>query len=178
MVVGMIFGLVVVIITQRIAELLLAKCNRKWALKQGACEYGADHYPIFFIIHIAWLIGWVFEADFKNTLSNFWPAWLSLFLFAQVIRYWCIITLGRFWNTRILVIPGCKAVRSGPYRYLKHPNYLAVAIELAAVPLIFNAFWAAALATCANAALLLLVRIPAEEHALLLLLPVDCNQDN
>ncbi|WP_169717835.1 hypothetical protein SPSIL_012720 [Sporomusa silvacetica DSM 10669] len=166
MVAGMIGGLASIIVIQRLSELLLANRNGVWMLKQGGSEYGARHYPLFFLLHTAWLVGWVLEGYFTNSLGSCWPVWLSLFLFAQVVRYWCIISLGHYWNTRILVIPGDLAVRRGPYRFLKHPNYLAVALELAVVPLIFGAVVTAVIATGANAALLLLVRIPAEERAL------------
>lgn len=169
MVAWMITGMAIIIISQRLVELLLANRNRVWALKQGAREYGAGHYPLFFLLHTAWLVGWVIEGNINNSLAVSWPVWLSLFLLAQVIRYWCIISLGRCWNTRILVIPGGRAIRHGPYRFLKHPNYLAVALELAAVPLVFGAVFTAVITTGANAALLLFVRIPAEERALLFL---------
>ncbi|CQR74858.1 Isoprenylcysteine carboxyl methyltransferase (ICMT) family protein [Sporomusa ovata DSM 2662] len=166
MVTGMIAGLASIIVIQRLTELLLANRNQIWILKKGGIEYGAGHYPLFFLLHTAWLVCWVTEGYFTSCLGFFWPVWLSLFLFAQVIRYWCIISLGHYWNTRILVIPGDLAVRRGPYRFLKHPNYLAVALELAVVPLIFGAVVASVVATAANAALLLLVRIPVEEQAL------------
>jgi methyltransferase len=89
-----------------------------------------------------------------------------VFAAAQLLRYWAITTLGPRWNTRILIIPGLAPVRHGPYRYLRHPNYVAVALELLAIPLIFNAWLTALIATLLNAALLLLIRIPAEEKAL------------
>lgn len=173
MVALVIFGLAILIVIQRITELRLARRNQKWALSQGAIEHGAKHYPLFFILHSAWLIGWVIEGSFNNSFSSIWPAWLSLFLLAQILRYWCITSLGNYWNTRILVIPGGGAVQSGPYRFLRHPNYLAVACELMAIPLCFNAVYTAAIATCANALLLLVVRIPVEEHALLLFYNID-----
>lgn len=159
--------MVVLIILERLGELLLARRNFQWALRQGAQEFGAGHYPLFFLLHSGWLIGWLAESQGAGgSLSPQWPFWLALFGGGQVLRYWCIISLGRCWNTRILVIPGCKAVRRGPYRWLTHPNYLAVALELAAVPLLFGAVATAVLATAVNAALLLLVRIPEEEQAL------------
>lgn len=166
MVAGMIVGMAGIIVSQRLLELLLANRNRVWVLQRGGREYGARHYPLFFLLHTAWLVGWVTEGYLNNSLAFFWPGWLSLFLLAQMIRYWCIVSLGRYWNTRILVITGEQLVRCGPYRFLKHPNYLAVALELAAVPLIFGAVFTAAIVTGANAALLLLIRIPAEERAL------------
>lgn len=166
-------AMAIVITFQRLTELMLAQSNRRWALACGAREYGAEHYWLFFILHLGWLVGWVIEGRAAGGLAPFWPGWLGLFICAQLLRYWCITSLGRCWNTRILVIPGQRIVQSGPYRLMKHPNYLAVAIELLAVPLIFGAVKTAAIATLCNAALLLLIRIPAEGRALKLL----CGQD-
>ena len=155
------------IIIQRLIELRLAERNRRWALRQGAREYGASHYPLFFVLHPGWLIGWVGEALATGSrLSRWWPLWLGLFAAAQGLRYWAIVSLGRYWNTRILIVPGGRRVRTGPYRILRHPNYLAVAVELAAVPLIFRAWRTAIIASLLNAALLLGLRIPSEEAAL------------
>lgn len=158
------------IIFQRLWELSKAKQNRIWALSAGAQEFGAWHYPFFFLLHIGWLIGWTVEASLGSpAVSEFWYLWLSLFAIAQVLRYWCIKSLGKSWNTRILVIPGAAAIRRGPYRFLSHPNYVAVAIELISVPMIFGAGITATIATFLNAALLLGIRIPEEERALKLL---------
>ncbi|HWR45716.1 isoprenylcysteine carboxyl methyltransferase family protein [Sporomusa sp.] len=156
----------VVIVGQRLVELLLAQSNRRWALARGAQEYGARHYWLFFILHAGWLAGWITEGRAAGAISAVWPVWLGLFICAQLLRYWCIISLGRCWNTRILVIPGQQYVQRGPYRLIRHPNYLAVATELVAVPLLFGAVKTAAIATVCNAALLLFIRIPEEERAL------------
>jgi methyltransferase len=158
------------ITAQRLAELRLAQRNRHWALAAGAQEFGAGHYPLFFVLHTGWLMGWVAEAwQRRGRLSRVWRVWLALFVAAQGLRYWCITSLGRYWNTRILVIPGSKLVQRGPYRWLKHPNYVAVALELLSVPLMFGAWLTALLALGLNVALLLGIRIPAEEKALRLL---------
>jgi len=158
------------LVIQRISELYLAKSNRTWALSAGAQEFGNRHYPFFFVLHIGWLVGWVIESNADGVLlSEFWYLWLSLFVFAQGLRYWCMASLGRSWNTRILVIPNGEAICKGPYRFLSHPNYLAVAIELISVPLIFNAVITASLATFFNAVLILGFRIPQEKSALRLL---------
>jgi methyltransferase len=160
----------VIIVAQRLVELALARRNRQWVVALGAVEYGARHYPLFFLIHGAWLLGWLTEALTGGPqLSSWWPAWLLLFGAAQALRYWCIHSLGHYWNTRILVVPGATAIRRGPYRYLPHPNYLAVALELAAVPMIFGCWLTAAAATAVNGILLVTVRIPQEEEALKLL---------
>jgi methyltransferase len=162
-----IYVMAIVLIIQRLLELSIAKRNRAWALAAGAQEFGERHYPLFFILHIAWLISWIVEGSlYSNILSELWYLWLGLFIFAQILRYWCIASLGRFWNTRILVIPGKALVSKGPYQYLKHPNYVAVAIELAAVPLIFGATVTAIIATLCNSWLILGIRIPVEEKSL------------
>jgi methyltransferase len=156
-----------VVIVQRLAELRLARRNEAWARARGAREHGAGHYPAFFVLHVGWLAGWAIEAAMRGpVLSRTWPAWAALFACAEALRYWAIAALGPRWNTRILVLPGEAPVRTGPYRFLSHPNYLAVAIELAVVPLLFDAWITAAAAGIANAALLLGVRIPAEARAL------------
>ena len=160
----------VILMVQRLAELALARRNRQWVVALGAKEYGARHYPLFFLLHGAWMAGWITEAlTGMPELSSWWPAWLLLFGAAQSLRYWCIYSLGHYWNTRILVVPGATAVRRGPYRYLPHPNYLAVALELAAVPMLFGCWITAVAATIANGLLIVTVRIPQEEAALKLL---------
>jgi methyltransferase len=163
----LIFTLLGLIILQRLLELRLAARNWAWALAAGAQEFGAGHYPLFFLLHTGWLVSWAGEALARGPrLSGDWSLWLALFGLAQALRYWAITSLGRRWNTRILVIPGELPVRRGPYRWLNHPNYLAVALELATVPLIFGAWLTALIASLLNALLLLGIRIPAEEKAL------------
>jgi len=154
------------VLVQRFLELRLAQQNRAWMLAQGAREYGKEHYPLFFLLHIGWMIGWVIEGNLRGQLSSNWWLWLGIFSLAQVLRYWAISSLGRSWNTRILFIPEAPRVRRGPYRYFPHPNYVAVSLELLALPLVFNAWVTAIVASSLNGSLLLLVRIPAEERAL------------
>lgn len=162
-------SLAALIVVQRLTELVVAGRNRKYLQGAGGKEYGAAHYPLFFALHVGWLCGWTYEALAGGQISNGWYWWLGLFLLAQGLRYWCMISLGPCWNTRILVIPGQSRVKRGPYRFIAHPNYLAVAIELACVPLVFNAFATAAVASLCNALLLFAVRLPAEKKALQLL---------
>ncbi|SDF24479.1 isoprenylcysteine carboxyl methyltransferase family protein [Sporomusa acidovorans] len=166
-----------VIVTQRLVELAVARRNRLWACRAGAREFGAGHYRCFFLLHAIWLAGWVVEGSLYNNLSAVWYVWLGVFLSAQIVRYWCIASLGRHWNTRILIIPGSTLIRRGPYRMLKHPNYLAVAVELMSVPMIFGATITAVLATMANAVLLLYVRIPAEEQAFQVLAATETEKE-
>jgi len=154
------------VVVQRILELRLAQANLRWAISQGAREYGREHYPLFFLLHLGWMLGWLLEGLARQQLSPIWWLWLAVFVLAQGLRYWAIQSLGRYWNTRIIIVPGAKKIAGGPYRYLRHPNYLAVALELLSLPLIFNAWITALAATLLNAWLLLTVRIPAEEKAL------------
>jgi len=167
MVTGLVLMLAAVIAVERVLELRLAGQNRRLMLARGARESGQSHYLWVVLLHSAWFVAWLAEAFARGPhLQLLWPVWLALFLLAEVLRYWCITTLGIQWNTRILVIPGTPPIRSGPYRFLRHPNYLAVVIDLFAVPMIFNAWITALFFTVLNLALLLFVRIPAEERAL------------
>ena len=116
----------------------------------------------------------------ERGLSYIWPLVLALFCFAQFIRIWAIISLGKYWNTKILVLQGANVVRRGPYRVLKHPNYFVVAVELLAVPVLFSAYFTAFLFTILNI-IMLMVRIPEEEKALKTLTEYegifrDCNR--
>jgi methyltransferase len=154
------------LVLQRGAELLLAAGNRRWALKQGAREVAAEHYWLFFPLHVGWYVAQHVEARRRRRLGPAWPLWLGVYLAAQVLRYWTITTLGRRWNTRILVFDDRPPVRTGPFRFLRHPNYVAVALELLSLPLVFGAWKSALAASAANALLLLKIRIPAEERAL------------
>ena len=157
----------ILITIQRFLELRVARRNQNWALQHGAKEYGAAHYPLFFILHPGWMLGWIVEAILRGArLSKGWWLWLTLFAAAQGLRYWAISSLGRLWNTHILIVPDAQLVRKGPYRFLPHPNYVAVALELAAVPMLFGAWLTALIASLLNAALLLGLRIPAEAAAL------------
>lgn len=157
----LIFGFLSV---QRLLELRLARANERWAREQGATEYGREHYPLFFLLHPGWMLGILLEGRRSGARVN-WLA-LALFVLAQPLRYWVIRTLGRYWNTRILIVPGGERVTGGPFRLLRHPNYAVVALELAAAPLAVGA-WRTALAfSVLNAALIVLIRLPAEERAL------------
>lgn len=162
---GLLVALATAVVVQRVCELRLARRNAAWARARGAREFGAGHYPLFFALHGGWLVAWVVEAwGLGPRLVA--PAWLLVFLAALGLRAAAIAALGPRWNTRILVLPGVPPVRRGPYRALRHPNYVAVALELAALPLAFGAVAAAVIFGALNLSLLLCVRIPAEEEAL------------
>lgn len=160
-------ALLAILIGQRLTELRLSRRNEAWLRSRGAVEHGRSHYPLFFLLHGGWLVGWAGEAWLRGPEpAATWPVWVGLFLLAQVLRYWTIFTLGRRWTTRILVLPHRAPIQRGPYRWLGHPNYVAVAVEILAVPMIFGAWVTAVVTSVLNAALLLGVRIPAEERAL------------
>jgi methyltransferase len=158
------------LVCQRLGELLLARRNRTWLLKQGAKEFGKRHYPLFFLLHIAWFSCLLSESLYNGpTLHSFWYIWGVGLAVAQVLRYWCMGSLGRYWNTRILIVPGAARIRRGPYRYVPHPNYVAVCLELFCIPMIFDAMVTALLFSLLNLILLVGVRVPTENKALRLL---------
>lgn len=152
---------------ERLAELVLAQRNLAWSRACGGVEIGAGHYPVMVALHLALLVGCVVEVTVMQ--RPFIPAlgWsmLALVIAAQGLRWWCITTLGRQWNTRVVVIPGAPRIDGGPYRWISHPNYVAVAIEGLALPLVHSA-WFTALAFTTLNAMLLSTRISVENSAL------------
>lgn len=155
-----------VIVLQRLAELMIAKRNEKWMKQQGAIEFGKDHYGIMVSMHLLFFVSFMFEVlIFRNTLSPLWIWLLPVFLITQFGRMWALTSLGKYWNTKIIVLPNANVVRKGPYRFIKHPNYAIVTLELLVIPLLFQAYITAAVFTVLNIAMLS-IRIPAEEHAL------------
>ena len=163
----MIIGIVLsIIILQRIIELLIAKRNEKWMKSQGAFEAGASHYPYMVAMHVFFFIALIIEVlFFHRELSAIWTIWLGIFLAAQILRVWCLASLGKFWNTKIIILPSAKVVRRGPYKWLRHPNYIIVATELLVLPLLFNAIFTAVVFSLLNI-WMMTIRIPAEEKAL------------
>ncbi|WP_255822000.1 isoprenylcysteine carboxyl methyltransferase family protein [Domibacillus sp. PGB-M46] len=151
---------------QRISELFIAKRNEKWMLSQGAYEAGARHYPFIVALHTLFFISLIAEVTMmEKTLNSNWPMWLTLFLVTQLGRVWTLRSLGPFWNTKIIVLPGAKVVNRGPYRWVRHPNYIIVTLEFIVIPLLFQAYYTAIIFTLLNA-WMLSVRIAAEERAL------------
>ena len=148
---------------QRLLELRLSRRHERILRARGAVERGREHYPLIVALHVLWLLSTLVESLLRGPVL--WPVPLALFLLVQPLRYWAILSLGENWNTRILVVPGAQLVRRGPYRYLKHPNYVVVAVEIATFPLIFGA-WITALVFSVLNAVLLSVRIREENRAL------------
>lgn len=162
----LLIGLWVAIAIQRVTELRLAKRNLAAMLQRGARVVAEPHYWLFFVLHTGWLLAWPVEAWLRGlSLTAAWPAWLAGFVVAEALRYWAIASLGERWNTKIVVLDGEPLVRRGPYRFIAHPNYVAVALELLCVPMLFGAWITALVCTILNAALLLGLRIPSESAA-------------
>lgn len=156
-----------IIVCQRVLEVIYARKNEERMKKAGAIEVGADHYKWIVLLHVFFFISFLIEVSLKGVqFGNGWFVFLVIFVVAQILRVWTLISLGRYWNTKIIVLPGAQRVATGPYKWIPHPNYVIVAMEIAALPLIFGAWVTAGFFSIANALLLLFVRIPAEERAL------------
>ena len=163
----MYYLLILAVAVERLAELIVAKRNARWAFAHGGKEFGQDHYPVMVTLHTALLLGcliepWALHRPFIGWLG--WPM-LAVAALAQVLRWWCITTLGPRWNTRVIVLPEAPLVKRGPYRWLHHPNYVVVVAEGFALPLVHTAWLTAAIFTLANA-MLLRVRMHVENSAL------------
>jgi methyltransferase len=159
--------LVLLVGLERVAELVVSLRNAKWSFAKGAVETGKGHYPFMVLLHTGLLAGCLAEAIVAD--RPFIPAlgWtmLAVVLLAQGLRWWCITVLGPQWNTRVIVVPELALVASGPYRWFRHPNYVAVVAEGVALPLVHDAWITAVVFTLLNVPLLA-VRIRAEEAAL------------
>jgi methyltransferase len=160
-------ALVLAVGVERLVELAVSKRHAAWAFSHGGEEFGRGHFPAMVVLHTALLVGavaevWMLDRPFLPILG--WAA-LVVVIASQSLRWWCIATLGRQWNTRVIVVPGLPLVSRGPYRLLRHPNYVAVVLEGAALPLVHSAWATAAGFTVLNA-VLLARRIQVEERAL------------
>jgi len=160
-------GLILLVGLERVAELAVSRRNAAWSFERSGVETGQQHFVVMVLLHSGLLAGaaaevWIRRPGFAPLLA---AVMLAAVLASQALRWWCIATLGRRWNTRVIVIPRLPLVRSGPYRWFSHPNYLAVVVEGVALPLVHTAWITAVVFTVANAALLR-VRIRVEEAAL------------
>ncbi|WP_258308585.1 isoprenylcysteine carboxyl methyltransferase family protein [Streptomyces sp. NWU339] len=160
--------LVLAVAAERVAELLVARRNAAWTLARAGVEHGRGHYPVMVALHTGLLACCLLEPALLAG-RPFLPAlglpMLALAVLAQALRWWCVTTLGPYWNTRVIVVPGARLVGAGPYRLLRHPNYVAVVVEIVALPLVHSAWLTATAFTLANA-MLLTVRIRCENTAL------------
>jgi methyltransferase len=153
---------------ERLAELVVSARHARWAFAHEGVEHGRGHFPAMVTLHTALLVGCAAETalggrPFLPALG--WPALVAA-VASQALRWWCIGALGPRWNTRVIIVPRMPLVSSGPYRWLRHPNYVAVVVEGLALPLVHTAWVTALVFTVLNAVLLSRFRIPAEERAL------------
>ncbi|MFD2760826.1 isoprenylcysteine carboxyl methyltransferase family protein [Lentibacillus juripiscarius] len=158
---------ILAVIMQRLGELYIARRNEKWMKSMGGIEKGEKHYKWFVLLHCLFFASAITEVSLnpQSHAAQLNYFLLCLFLLMQAGRIWCMHTLGRFWNTKIIVLPGVTVIKKGPYRYIKHPNYVIVAVELFVIPLLIGAQLTAFLFPILHL-LLLRVRIPSEEKAL------------
>ncbi|MGZ4582651.1 MAG: isoprenylcysteine carboxyl methyltransferase family protein [Nocardioidaceae bacterium] len=159
--------LVLAVGAERLAELVVAQRHLRWAFARGGVESGRGHYPVMVGLHTLLLLGCVAEVVRLDRPFLPWLGWpmLAAVLAAQALRWWCIATLGPQWNTRVVVVPGLPLVAAGPYRWLRHPNYVAVVAEGVALPLVHTAWVTAVAFTVLNAGVLA-VRVRCEDRAL------------
>lgn len=158
--------LVLAVALERLAELVVAKRNADWSFRNGGFEAGRGHWPYMVVLHTGLLVAalaevWLLDRPFIPALG--WTM-LVLVVAAQALRWWCIASLGRQWNARVIVVPGAPRVTRGPYRWFRHPNYVAVVVEGFALPLVHTAWTTALVFTLLNAWVLTL-RLRAEEEA-------------
>ncbi len=166
----MIWFLAFILLTgaERVVELVISTRHAIWALERGGKEYGRGHYPFMVVLHTGFLLACLAEVFFADRPFIPWLGWpmFAIALACQGLRYWCIVTLGKQWNSRVIVVPGLGRVTSGPYRFLSHPNYVIVIAEGIALPLVHTAWITAIAFTVLNGILLFGFRIPVEEKAI------------
>ncbi len=153
---------ILLVAAQRLGELLYARRNDRRLRAAGGVEYGAGHYPVLVGLHTAWLAALFLSVSAETPIL--WGP-LAGYLLLQGLRVWTLASLGGFWTTRVIVVPGAELVRRGPYRFIRHPNYVIVALEIPVLPLVFGA-WPLALAFGLANLAVLAWRLRVEERAL------------
>jgi methyltransferase len=154
------------IILLRIGELILSKGNERWLIQNGAVEYGQRHYQFIVALHVLFIISLIIEYTVRQPITfNL----LILFFYFSLLTFktWVILSLGKFWNTKIYHIPNTPLIKKGPYQYFKHPNYMIVVAEIALIPMIFQLYFTAVTFTLLNA-IMLFIRIKEENKSLLI----------
>ena len=154
--------LVALVALERLLELALSRRNTIRLLASGAHEVGADHYLLIVAVHVGWLAALWAAVPALAPIS--WP-WFTVYLALECGRAWVMITLGRYWTTRIVHVPDAPLIRAGPYRFCRHPNYVIVGGEIAVLPLVFGQWQIALIFSILNAAVLAW-RIKVENAAL------------
>ena len=152
---------------ERLVELAVSRRNAAWSISNGGKEFGRAHYPVMVGMHALLLVACIVEVRTLNRPFVPWLGWpiVAVVVLSTVVHWWCVTALGKHWNPRLIFVPGMPLVRRGPYRWLRHPNYTAVAAEVAALPLVHSAWLTAIVFSFANV-LVLRVRIRAENAAL------------
>ncbi|WP_259066843.1 isoprenylcysteine carboxyl methyltransferase family protein [Mucilaginibacter sp. X4EP1] len=156
------FIFIIFFIAQRLSELFIARRNEKWLLSQGAVQYGQEHYPFMIALHTLFIVSIITEYILRQQPPISW-IFLVLFLAVLSFKFWALLSLGKYWNTKIYRIPGVYPIKRGPYKFLKHPNYMEVVCEIAIIPLVFHLYYTAISFTILNAAMLT-VRIRVENR--------------
>lgn len=152
------------IILLRIGELALSRSNEKWLLAHGAVEYGQQHYRFMIALHILFIVSLIVEYYVTGT-GSYSRILLAAYFILLAVKAWVVLSLGKFWNTKIYRAPNFPLVRRGLYKYVKHPNYIIVIAEIAIIPLIFHLYYTAIIFTVLNG-IMLRVRIKEENRAL------------
>ena len=152
------------LIFQRLAELYVSSRNEKWLLRNGAIEYGKEHYPYMVAMHTLFVVSLITEYIWRDDTIVSYPL-IILFFLLIVIKVIVISTLGHYWNTKIYKVPGTRPVATGIYKYIKHPNYIIVVCEIVIIPLAFGLYYTAIAFTILNA-IMLTVRIRKENEVL------------
>ena len=154
------------IILLRIGELIVSKGNEKWLIQNGAVEYGQRHYQFIVALHILFIISLIIEYTVRQPIT--FNLFILFFYFSLLtFKTWVILSLGKFWNTKIYHIPNFPLIKKGPYQLFKHPNYMIVIAEIAVIPMIFQLYFTAVTFTLLNA-IMLFIRIKEENKALLI----------
>jgi methyltransferase len=154
---------IVFVVCIRIGELIISRRNEKWLLENGAVEYGHGHYPFIVALHTLFIVSMLIEYYLKPVNLN----WVYLLAFIALIlsKIWIITSLGVFWNTKIYRIAGYSLIKKGPYKYVKHPNYIIVVLEIFVIPMTFGLYYTAIIFTLLNF-IMLSIRIKVENKAL------------
>lgn len=161
-----IYIILIVLIIQRLTELWIARRNEEWMKSRGGVEIGEKHYKWFVVLHAAFFIALLLEMHLLDHIAtSINPFLLILFILSQIARAWCIGSLGKYWNTKIIILPHANLVTKGPYKFVSHPNYIVVGLELLIIPLLTGAYISAIIFPFLHI-LLLTVRIPLENKAL------------
>jgi len=158
--------MLVAVAVQRLSELLLARQHQRVLEGRGAVEFGRGHFPGFVLLHVLMPLGIVTEVlGLGARPGPDWPWMFVLLVIAAVLRAAAIRALGERWHVRVFVVPGERPQTHGVYRLMRHPNYYAVILECAALPLLFGAWRTAIVASALNLAMLA-IRVRVEERAL------------